>query len=287
MRLRVLTLNVWNEEGDIRRIKIINREIHRLAPDLIAFQEVILRPGHDQLQQLVGGLDFHTTHQASLQAYIPPFADRFGGSAVATRWPHTPVEVLDLRLGGATDVPWATIAVAVDLPDLGEMLFIGATTSWRLAAESVRDQQVVAIADLDARHRRKLPTVIAGDFNATPDASSIRYLTGRQSLGSRSVLYHDAWMVAGEGPGYSWSADNPNASLGIDQIVRQANHHRRVDYVFVGSWDAHPHAYCRVRSAMLAFHQPIDDIWPSDHFGVVVDLDIGSDDQKSQGGSSN
>ncbi|WP_245505946.1 hypothetical protein [Rhizobium sullae] len=50
----------------------------------------------------------------------------------------------------------------------------------------------MAIADLDMRHRRDLPTIIAGDFNAAPDAASIRYLTGRHSLGGRSVVYHDA-----------------------------------------------------------------------------------------------
>jgi len=31
MRLRVLTFNVWNEEGDSRRIEFINRELRRLA----------------------------------------------------------------------------------------------------------------------------------------------------------------------------------------------------------------------------------------------------------------
>jgi endonuclease/exonuclease/phosphatase family metal-dependent hydrolase len=287
VRLRVLTFNVWNEEGDTHRIDMINREIHRLSPDLIAFQEVVERRGRNQLQQLIRGLNFHATHQTSLQAYVPPFADRFSGNAVATRWPHKPVELLDLRLAGVTDVPWATVAVVVELPERGEMLFIGATTSWRLAAESAREQQVVAIADLDARHRRKLPTVIAGDFNAAPDASSIRFLTGLQSLAGRSVHYQDAWRVAGDWPGYTWTVDNPNASAGIDQIVRQRNHHRGIDYVFIGSWDAHPNAYCRVEAATLALHEPVDGIWPSDHFGVVVDLNVSNDDQKSQLGSSN
>ena len=75
----------------------------------------------------------------------------------------------------------------------------------------------VAVTDLDARHRRALPTIIAGDFNAAPDAASIRYLTGRRSLQGRSVHYHDAWAIAGEGPGYTWTVDNPNASTGIDK----------------------------------------------------------------------
>jgi endonuclease/exonuclease/phosphatase family metal-dependent hydrolase len=133
------------------------------------------------------------------------------------------------------------------------------------------------VTDLDARHRRDLPTIIAGDFNATPDAASIRYLTGRQSLAGRSVLYHDAWAAAGEGPGYTWTVVNPNARIGIDQIVRQPGLRSRFDYVFVGSWDAHPKGHAVIRSATLAFDEPIDGVWASDHFGVVVDLELGLD----------
>jgi hypothetical protein len=47
--------------------------------------------------------------------------------------------------------------------------------------------------------------------------------------------------------------------------------------VFIGSWDAHPSAHCHVRAATLAFDQPTDGVWPSDHFGVLVDLEIGKD----------
>jgi endonuclease/exonuclease/phosphatase family metal-dependent hydrolase len=185
------------------------------------------------------------------------------------------VEALDLRLPDAADVPWATLAVVVDVPGEGELLFIGATAAWRLSAEAARERQAVEVADLDARHRCDLPTLMAGDFNADPDAASVRYLTGRQSLNGRSVLYHDAWAIAGEGPGYTWSVDNPNARAGADQIVGQPGRHSRFDYVFVGSWDAHPKAHARVEAAHLAFHQPIDGIWASDHFGLVVDLDVG------------
>jgi hypothetical protein len=30
-----------------------------------------------------------------------------------------------------------------------------------------------------------------------------------------------------------------------------------------------------VQSAKLVFDQPIDGVWASDHFGVMVDLDVG------------
>jgi endonuclease/exonuclease/phosphatase family metal-dependent hydrolase len=100
-------------------------------------------------------------------------------------------------------------------------------------------------------------------------------LTGLQSIAGRSVHYHDAWAVAGKGPGYTWSIDNPNANSVIDKIIRQPEHRRRVDYVFVGSWHAHPNAYCRVEGAALTFDQPWEGIWASDHYGVIVDLEVG------------
>jgi endonuclease/exonuclease/phosphatase family metal-dependent hydrolase len=277
MRVRIATLNVWNTEGDPRRPEVINRELRELDPDLIALQEVVQTPENKTLYRLLDGLGLQATHQADLQHAVPPFSERYGGSALATRWEHRAVEALDLRIAGAGDVPWATLAAVVTLPGLGEMLFIAATAAWRPSAEAARERQAIAIADLDARHRRELPTIIAGDFNAGLDAASIRYLTGRQSLEGRSVLYRDAWAVAGQGPGYTWSVDNPNAKAGAEQIVRQPNTRERFDYVLVGSWDAHPKAYAHIQSAALAFDQPVDGVWPSDHFGVVVDLDVGRD----------
>ncbi|KRR19820.1 hypothetical protein CQ14_38910 [Bradyrhizobium lablabi] len=274
MRLRVVTLNVWNRQGDPKRTGLINRELRRLAPDLASFQEVAKSPENSQLDELIRDTGLHGTHQADVLRTAPPYADRFGGNAVATRWPHRVEEVLDLRMSDANDVPWCSLAVTVPLPGEGDVLFIAAATSWRLTAEAARERQVVALTDLDARHRKALPSIIAGDFNATPDAASIRYLSGLQSLGGRSVKYHDAWQIAGEGQGHTWNTDNPSAKSEIGKIVRQPHHRRRIDYVFVGSWDAHPKATCEVRAASLAFDQPVDGVWLSDHFGVVADLEI-------------
>jgi endonuclease/exonuclease/phosphatase family metal-dependent hydrolase len=251
-RLRVLTINVENVEGDDRRTKAINREVRRIEPDLVSFQEVVAGSDHHQLDELLADTELHGTHQADAMSYTPPFTDRYGGTAVATRWPHTTLEVVDMRVAGATDVPWCTLAVSVSIPDAGELLFIGTTAAWRLDAESVREQQAVALTDLDARHRRTLPSVIAGDFNA-------------------------AWEIAGVGPGYTWTVDNPNTRDVIKAVVRQPQHHRRIDYVFIGSWHEHRNASCQVRSAAVAFDQPIDGVWASDHYGLVVDVELVAD----------
>ncbi|MFS8054842.1 endonuclease/exonuclease/phosphatase family protein [Rhizobium sp. BR 317] len=132
----------------------------------------------------------------------------------------------------------------------------------------------MAISDLDSRHRQVLPTIIAGDLNANPDAASIRYLTGRQSLDGRSVCYYDACEIAGIEKGDTWTVANPDAVDGAEQIIGHTNYHRRFDYVLVGSWDAHPNGRAEVQSAECVFDQPIDGLWPSDHYGVMVDIEL-------------
>lgn len=285
-RLRVLTFNVQSDhDGDERRIELINQEIGRLDPDLVSLQEVSPGCGSTGLDRVLAGLDLASTHQNDVLGYPMPFADRYGGAALATRWPHRLVEVVDQRGVDAPDVPWCTLAAAVEIPNLGDLVFIGATFSWRLDAEATRERQALALTDLDARHRGSLPTIIAGDLNATPDAACIRYLAGQQALSGRSVCYHDAWRVANPGAaehdGATWSIDNARAASEMAAIIRQPQHHRRLDYVFVGSWHAHPRARAEVQAASLVFNAPIEGRWLSDHYGLLVDLEVSADPESS------
>jgi|CZKU01.1.fsa_nt_gi hypothetical protein len=41
MRLRIVTINVQNMEGDPRRTAVLNGELRRLDPDVVAMQEVV------------------------------------------------------------------------------------------------------------------------------------------------------------------------------------------------------------------------------------------------------
>jgi endonuclease/exonuclease/phosphatase family metal-dependent hydrolase len=101
----------------------INTELRRNDPDLVAFQEVAAGPERGQLHELLAETGLHSTHQADAMSYTPPFTDRHGGTAVATRWLHTKVEVLDA----------------------GVFVFIGSTAARSLGAEAVREQQAVAL----------------------------------------------------------------------------------------------------------------------------------------------
>ncbi|HEU5473690.1 MAG TPA: endonuclease/exonuclease/phosphatase family protein [Actinophytocola sp.] len=271
MRVRVATINVQNDEGDPRRTGLLNRALRDLDPDVVVLQEVCYPDRRDQLAELTAGTGLaHTTHEAAVLTHKSTLADRFGGMAVATRWPH---RVLDTVQGRR----WWTLAVELTVADLGQALLITPCTPWQLDAAAARERQVLEIADLDQRHRRALPTIIAGDFNAAPDTAGIRFLSGLQSLDGHSVHYHDAWAVAGDGPGHTWSTDNPLAAAQIDLAIGQPGHRRRIDYIFVGSWHAHPTTQARITTAQLFADQPVDHVWLSDHVGVTADLDVTPD----------
>lgn len=275
MRIRVLTFNVWNNQGPRNRLTLINEGLQRLRPDLVALQEVVRTETEDDLQLLLNNVGLQGVHQADVQAAAPPFAAKYGGTGLASRWPYRFVEALDTRSADALDIPWATLAAIIDLPNAGPLLFIATTGAWRPEASAVRERQAIALADLDARHRQDLPTIIAGDFNAEPDATSIRFLTGKQAVGGRSAHYLDTWSIAGEGAGHTWVSDNPSAASEGARILGAERFAQRIDYVLVGGPLAHPHGRARVISARLAFDKPLDDdLWASDHYGVVVDLEV-------------
>ena len=113
-----MTLNVQNTTaGDPRRVQLLNDAIRRVAPDVISLQEVM---STDHLDAVLDGTGLNGTHQSEVLGYEPPFVDKYGGTAVATRWPHRIVETLDQRLTDAPDVPWwCTLAAVVAESDDG------------------------------------------------------------------------------------------------------------------------------------------------------------------------
>ncbi|GAA0934283.1 hypothetical protein GCM10009554_20160 [Kribbella koreensis] len=243
--MRVLTMNVQHDQGDPRRTALINAELRRASPDIATFQEVC-HPG-TQLAELTAGTGLiHTTSQHEL---IAPVGVGHG-TVVATRWPHRVVDVEEHR----GDPHWWTVAVAVDVPDGGEQLLIVPTTPWRPEHEQARLQQAHDITALDARHHTASPTVVAGDFNAAPDSPTMSYLLR---------YYEDAWSATTDAPGYTWTVDNPVAAAEILRLLGETEHRRRIDYILT---------LAPISAARLIGATPVENIWLSDHYGVLADL---------------
>jgi hypothetical protein len=81
-----------------------------------------------------------------------------------------PAQQLDQQLTPRTaDFPATTLVAEIDVADrIGKLLFVNHLPS----------------------------SILAGDLDAVPDAASIRFLRGLQSLGGLSVWYRDAWGAA-------------------------------------------------------------------------------------------
>lgn len=263
MPIRILTLNLWHDQGPWpRRRERVRDWIARLDPDVIALQEVLRGPSIDQLNELFGGSGFHLEF-----AQATPFwrdASLAFGNAVVSRWPIQDRETLALPDAGDHEKRVA-LAVTISTPH-GPLGFTVTHLHWKLHHGWVRERQVVALADFVRRRRPglELPPILAGDLNAEPDSAEIRYLTGLQSIDGRSVLFYDAWRVAGDGgPGTTWSNRNEYARVAIEP-------ERRIDYVLTG----YPQAsgVGRIERCRVVCDDVVDRVWPSDHFGVLAEI---------------
>lgn len=281
MRLRILTLNLWNTKGDVnRRMAVAHAAMRELGPDVVALQEVIEQPlappgrlGQARaFAEALGG-----TWRFGVAA--PGMAAGPMGNAIVSRLPLGASRVLQLpaREGDSR----VALSVDVETPE-GTLNCISTHLSWELDAAPVREEQVLALDAFAREHRRELPSVMAGDFNAPPDSQAIRFLTGRASLGGRGTYWRDAWaLLHPTEPGYTWAARNPAVPLYVERD-------RRIDYVFVGPMGRDRRgAIVDVRVVLDApgpgpgatpgtTPEPPagDGVYASDHFAVLVEIDL-------------
>jgi len=256
---RVATLNIWNRSGPwSQRMRLIREELVALDADVVGLQEVLGLGDRNQAQDLAADLGWHVYHDGAWQ---------LGGGLVlgnAIVSPHPLRETRSLALPSApNDTRTATFA-RVDAPH-GPMPVFVTHLSFEAHLGHVRCAQVRALAD----HVAALapvgdpPPVLCGDFNADPDADEIRFLRGLTPLGGSSVYFADAWATTRDDPGHTYDRANPYA-------LRSREPSRRIDYVFARGPDRHLRG--EPLSARLAFATPRDGVWPSDHFGVVADI---------------
>jgi hypothetical protein len=96
------------------------------------------------------------------------------------------VRELDQQLTPRTaDFPATTLIAEIDVPDrIGKVLFVNHLPSWKPQHELERElQTAAAVQAIEAIvSERTMHVVLAGDLYAAPEATSIRFLRGLQSL---------------------------------------------------------------------------------------------------------
>lgn len=265
-----MTLNVWHDAGPWpERKRLIRHWIARLSPDVIGLQELLQGQGVDLLAELGDGLGYH----GAFGTAMPFWRDRglAFGNGVLSRFPIE--ERHELQLPDAGDVETrAALTLLLNAP-FGPLCFSVTHLHWRLHHGHVRVRQVAALSQhvLALQPSGGFPAVIVGDFNAEPDSDEIRYMRGLHTVDGRSVHFRDAYRMArdlrGErDPGFTWDNVNPYARAELEP-------NRRIDYVFVGypRRDGLGH----LRDCKIVCNEPEADVWPSDHFGLLAELDDG------------
>jgi endonuclease/exonuclease/phosphatase family metal-dependent hydrolase len=255
--LRVVTLNLWNEQGPHEaRLRRVAEGLRALAPDVVALQEVRERPDLDnQAATLAAALDMRHAFARAAE-----WGGGFEGLAILSRHPIVAHETEPLP---SPSEGRAVLGARIAAPG-GE--FFAATThlTYRMADGLWREREVVAVDTFCRRFRGDGPGVLCGDFNAAPDCDEIRFLRGRATLADRRTYWQDAFACAGKGDGWTWTRRNPyTAPLGHLELDR------RIDYVFVSP--ARRDGVASVIESRVVLDEPdASGVWPSDHFGVLA-----------------
>jgi endonuclease/exonuclease/phosphatase family metal-dependent hydrolase len=247
------------------RRSVLAEGLRVLDPDLVAFQEVIRHDDYDQVTDLLGP-GYEVAHQTRREA-------DGSGVSIASRWPLGEVHELDLQVTprSAGFLAVALVAEVQAPPPIGPLLFINHKPNFELALEHERGLQAVITASLLERlvSGRELHVVVAGDFDAAPDAASMRFWRGRQALGDTSVCYRDAWEhIHPDDPGHTFTPANPMVAEGTWPLERG----RRIDHVLVRCAEHGPSL--DITACVRLFDRPVEGVWASDHFGLVADLAV-------------
>jgi endonuclease/exonuclease/phosphatase family metal-dependent hydrolase len=257
-----VTQNLWGVRGDWpRRREVLRAGLADLTPDVLSFQEAIRRDGCDTAHDLLG-----EGYQVVYQRHPEPDGQT---AAIASRWPISKVDELDQHVTGRVDSANTTLVAEIEIPELGPILVVNHVPSWQPHFAYERELQARAGGKFvdELIGERELHVIVAGDLTDPPDSASVRFWTGRQSLGGYSVCYRDAWESArGAEAGDTYTSENPN-------LIDHDWPFQRLDYILVRC-GLHGGPTLRIASCERIFDRPVDGVWASDHYGVVADLEL-------------
>lgn len=249
--LSFLSLNIWFDNEDWpARFALMLEEIRKLDPDIIGLQEVIQRQDLDnQAMQLADSLDYYY--------YFDSVDDedrstRFG-NAIVSRYPITETNFRALEpLDAFRKVVHARISVD------GQPLDVYNTHLHNPGdATETRKTQMRDMLDFIDETGTSDLVFVMGDFNANPDWEEMDVMY--EQFIDVYPLFHENHLD----PEHS----TLNYHLGHSQ--------RRIDYVF---FEERSSDFLTPLSAEIVLDEPDEnDIYPSDHFGVLAAFDVSWD----------
>ena len=244
MQFRVATLNLEQDHKrwDARR-DLINAEIGRLKPDLMAFNEVCIplqsARGLRDAATALTGIEYNLVQQTRVNGL-----SKVEGEALLTRF--------GIVETGNFDYQALVARLLID----GMALDVYVTHLYMSRGDdSLRLFQVQQLLAWINTRDDVTASIVCGDFNATLAAPSAALMATRFR------------PTQTEPTGFTPLADSDGAVSHPDR----ARMDRCIDYI----WVAGP---IRIVASGVCFNQPSPEdpsLWPSDHIGVWADLEFG------------
>ncbi len=246
-RLHVATLNILNlADRWPERLPLILADMAALQPDLLGLQEVIYVMQQDRL---VGAAGEGRYGVQRAWAGRPEY-----GNSLLVREPLTPASPERLELSHGRSALRALVA----LPGGATVLAVVAHLHHVVDGDAERDAQTHALLDWIETAPAADAVVAMGDFNADPAEPTYARMT---AAGFRSAHAE----AHGTEPAITWPSGLQAPAMDTDGEAGC------LDYVWV-------RGAVRVADARLVFDRPHPDdptLYPSDHFGIAAQLEVG------------
>ena len=271
--LRAVTFNLlhggpasgWRGDGAHleERLSMVTRELQALAPDVVALQEASITRGRGNVAaRLAQALGLHWAHASATRRVsglrwidrLIVWAINFEeGPAILSRFPIVDTEVVELPRCRKFYDPRVVLRATVQTPR--GALDVFSTHTGHDAC------QVRRIAEIVGARRGALPALVMGDFNAADTAEWMVAL-------ARQHGFIDAFRAATPAGRGATVWQQPDAAT--------ATATRRVDFIFIVPNGA-PAPQVRHSDVVLdtpARREDGSTLWPSDHYGVLADVEL-------------
>lgn len=254
-KLRIASLNVLHGYPDYEamplRLELIAAEIKRLEVDIMLLQEVpwtrAFGNGADLLAT-ASGMNY-VYYRANGNRHLIGFEE---GEAIFSRFPLHDVRFAELQPRAGFFENRIVLQALTDTPQGPIRLFVTHLTN---GEKAVNQKQAAALEKI-VGDTAEVPTIVAGDLNATEDTPQYLSIAENWIDVYRSSNKND--------PGFTCCQNDL-----FQKEAQELNH--RIDYIF---WMEDPEKRLQLQDVKLAFDQPYQlgdsKLWLSDHLGLLA-----------------
>jgi maltose 6'-phosphate phosphatase len=251
--VRLATFNVWNnnETWSTRREAIAN-EVLSLNPDIIAFQEAPCVQEIDFISKKVGN------HHYSFMKY----KDEDEGLAVLSKYPINQISKSNDILNQCAQ----RVTVEIDGLNIG---ITNVHLSWKSVLK--REEEIIEVTNWISKTNHTDYELLCGDFNSSPYFSSIyNFLVGEIAINSIET----SWIDLGQSLNSPTLDFRNNSWLHNRDKLNIIRVPVRYDWILLKSCFPKREPELSYINVFANEKTSLQNIFPSDHYGMYVDLNF-------------